>query len=51
MPDDVAAFIDCIEHDKEPVMTPKFAAQFTEVILAGYKSAATGKEVSLPLPR
>ena len=51
MPNDVAAFIECIEQDKEPVMSAMFAAPFTEVILAGYMSAATGKEIKLPLPR
>ena len=49
MVQDVARFVDCIEEDAEPVMNPAFAAPFTEVILAGYRSAATGETVALPL--
>ena len=48
---DVAEFIDCIEQGREPEMNAKFAARFSEVILAGYISAARGEQVNLPLPR
>ena len=51
MAEDVAAFVDCIEQDREPEMTARVAAPFTEVILAGYASAARGEKVRLPLPR
>ena len=48
---DVAAFVDCIEQGREPEMNAKAAAPLTEVILAGYMSAARGEVVKLPLPR
>ena len=48
---DVAAFIECIETGRTPDIDPRAAATLSEVILAGYVSAARGKEVSLPLPR
>lgn len=50
MRDDVAEFIRCIEEDREPEMNPRTAVRFVEVILAGYASAAQGKEVNLPFP-
>ena len=48
---DVAAFIDCLEKGREPDFNAAAAAHLTEVILAGYESAATGEAVGLPLPR
>ena len=51
MDEDVAAFIECIESGAEPEMNPRAAAALSEVILAGYVSAARGEEVKLPLPR
>ena len=49
--DDVAAFIDCLEQDREPEMNARAAAPHVEVLLAGYASAARGEAVRLPLPR
>ena len=46
---DVSAFIDCIENDVEPEMNVRLAASLTEVILAGYESAANDYSVKLPL--
>lgn len=47
MRDDVSEFIRCIEEDREPEMSPRIAAHYVDVILAGYRSAARGEEVSL----
>ena len=49
--DDVAAFIDRLEEGREPEMNARAAAPLTEVILAGYASAARGEVVALPLDR
>ncbi len=51
MMSDVAAFIECIETGRRPEIDPQTAAASTEVILAGYASAARKEEVALPLPR
>jgi predicted dehydrogenase len=48
---DVAAFVDCIEQGRESELNAGFAAKVVEVILAGYRSAARGEPVTLPLPR
>jgi predicted dehydrogenase len=48
---DESYFIDCLLEDRESEMSALQAAMLTEVLLAGYKSAATGTVVSLPLPR
>jgi predicted dehydrogenase len=45
---DVSAFIDCIETGAEPEMNVHLAETLTEVILAGYESAAIGGPVGLP---
>ena len=48
---DIAAFIDCLDQDREPEMNARAAAPLVEVLLAGYVSAARGEAVRLPLPR
>jgi predicted dehydrogenase len=48
---DAAYFIDCLDDDRDSEMNAAAAAATTEVLLAGYKSAATGQVVSLPLNR
>jgi predicted dehydrogenase len=48
---DESQFIDCIIDKRESEMDARHAAKLTEVLLASYKSAATGMVVSLPLPR
>ena len=48
---DAAYFLDCLDADRESEMSAADAAVTTEVLLAGYKSAARGEVVTLPLPR
>jgi predicted dehydrogenase len=48
---DASYFLDCLEQNRESEMSIAEAALATEVLLAAYKSAATGQVVSLPLPR
>lgn len=48
---DVSHFIDCIVEDRESTMNVQQAALLTEILLAGYQSAALGEVVSLPLAR
>ena len=48
---DASHFIDCIVEGRESGMNARQAAMLTEVLLAGYKSAAEGVVVRLPLAR
>lgn len=48
---DASYFIDCIFEERESEMNARQAAYLTEILLAGYKSAAEGRVVNLPLPR
>lgn len=44
-----SAFIDCIENGVESEMNAEFAAHSVEIICAGYRSAASGEVINLPL--
>ena len=48
---DASHFIDCIVEGRESGMNARQAAVLTEILLAGYKSAAEGRVVRLPLER
>ena len=48
---DESHFIDCLIEERESEMNARQAASLTEILVAGYKSAATGTVVSIPLPR
>jgi myo-inositol 2-dehydrogenase / D-chiro-inositol 1-dehydrogenase len=48
---DAAYFLDCLEAGRESEMSVVEAAHAAEVLLAGYRSAATHAAVTLPLPR
>ncbi|MEZ5402153.1 MAG: Gfo/Idh/MocA family oxidoreductase [Bryobacteraceae bacterium] len=46
-PSDQAAFVDCIEKDREPEVTVADGVRILEVLFAAYRSAATGDVVRL----
>jgi predicted dehydrogenase len=48
---DASYFLDRLDADTDSDMSVREAALATEVLLAAYKSAATGQVVELPLPR
>ena len=48
---DASHFLDCIESGKESDIPVAVSAHVTEVLMAAYRSSATGKVVKLPLPR
>jgi predicted dehydrogenase len=48
---DVSYFLDCIEHGKASMVSAEVGSTATEILMAGYRSAATGKTVTLPLER
>jgi predicted dehydrogenase len=50
-PSDAGYFLDRLDQDLDSEITAADAAVATEVILAAYRSAATGALVRLPLPR
>jgi predicted dehydrogenase len=49
--DDIKRFQDCIEAGRASDVPAALGAEATEVLLAAYRSAATGEVVTLPLPR
>ena len=42
-------FINCVENDKEPSLTPEISALVTDVLVGAYKSMATNSWVNIPL--
>lgn len=41
-------FVDCVKHDKQPLVTGEDARAVMEVLFAAYESAGTGRKVALP---
>ena len=48
---DTSHFLDCVEQGRVSEVSVELAAAATEVLLAAYRSAATGQPVELPLAR
>ncbi len=48
---DASCFLDCLDAGRDSELSAAEAALATEVLLAGYRSAATGEVVALPLSR
>ena len=47
-PQEIAHFVDCVKHDKQPLVTGEDGRAVLEAIFAAYQSAGTGKKVLLP---
>ena len=47
-PQEMEHFVDCVLHDKEPMVTGEDGRAVLEIIFAAYESAGTGKKVYLP---
>ena len=47
-PQEMAHFVDCVRHDKPPLVTGEDGRAVLEVIFAAYQSAGTGSKISLP---
>jgi myo-inositol 2-dehydrogenase / D-chiro-inositol 1-dehydrogenase len=47
-PQELAHFVDCVLHDKQPVVTGEDGRVVLEAIFAAYESAGTGRKVGLP---
>jgi predicted dehydrogenase len=47
-PQEIAHFVDCVKHDKQPLVTGEDGRTVLEVIFAAYESAGTGAKVNLP---
>ena len=45
---EMAHFVDCVKHDKQPLVTGEDARVVLEVLFAAYESAGTGRKVHLP---
>ncbi len=49
-PQELAHFVDCVQHDRPPRVTGEDGRGVLEVIFAAYESARTGRKVPLPFP-
>lgn len=47
-PQEMAHFIDCVLHDRQPLVTGEDGRAVMEAIFAAYESAGTGRKVALP---
>ena len=47
-PQEIAHFVECVQHDKPPLVTAEDGRAVLEVIFAAYESARTGRKVALP---
>lgn len=47
-PQEMAHFVDCVKHDKQPLVTGADGRAVLEAIFAAYASAGTGRKVPLP---
>jgi predicted dehydrogenase len=47
---EMAHFVDCVQNDKQPLVTGDDARAVMEVLFAAYQSAGSGKKVTLPFP-
>jgi len=45
---ELAHFVDCVQHDKPPLVTGEDARAVLEALFAAYESAGTGRKVALP---
>ena len=44
----MAHFVDCVKHDKQPLVTGEDGRVVMEAIFAAYESAGSGRKVALP---
>jgi predicted dehydrogenase len=47
-PQEMAHFVDCVQHDRQPLVTGADGRAVLEAIFAAYESARTGSKVRLP---
>src|SRR3954469_1698938 len=47
-PQEIAHFVDCVKHDKQPLVTGDDGRVVLEAIFAAYESAGTGRKIELP---
>src|SRR5262245_6742478 len=47
-PQEMAHFVDCVQNDKQPLVTGEDGRAVLEAIFAAYESARTGRKVNLP---
>src|SRR5260370_22853309 len=47
-PQEMAHFVDCVQNDKQPLVTGEDGRAVLEVLFAAYESAGTGRKGALP---
>jgi myo-inositol 2-dehydrogenase / D-chiro-inositol 1-dehydrogenase len=49
-PQELAHFVDCVAHDKQPLVTGGDGRVVLEALLAAYASAGSGRKIAMPFP-
>lgn len=47
-PQEMAHFVDCVQHDRQPAVTGEDGRAVLEAVMAAYASAGTGRKMALP---
>ena len=47
-PQEMAHFVDCVQHNRQPLVTGEDGRAVLEAIFAAYESAGSGRKVELP---
>jgi predicted dehydrogenase len=47
-PQEMEHFVDCVLHDRQPLVTGEDGRAVMEIIFAAYESAGTGKRIEWP---
>jgi myo-inositol 2-dehydrogenase / D-chiro-inositol 1-dehydrogenase len=50
-PQEFQHFVDCVQHDRSPLVTGQDGRAVLELIFAAYESAGSGKKIVLPSNR
>lgn len=49
-PQEFQHFVDCVRHDREPLVTGADGKAVLEIVFAAYESAGSGRKIALPSP-
>ena len=49
-PQEMAHFVDCVQNDRQPLVTGEDGRAVLEIMFAAYESAGTGRKIALPSP-
>ena len=49
-PQEFQHFVDCVRHDRQPLVTGEDGKAVLEILFAAYESAGSGRKIGLPSP-